>query len=258
MQKALIVGINYTGSEYELRGCHNDAADWSMFLGDHMPVKQMLEEEATKASVLRELCGVVDELHSGETGAFVWSGHGTQLPDRSGDEPDHWDEALVPYDMGNSWEQLLLDDELGTVFAGLVPGARLIFIADACCSGTMMRGHRKTAWRKDRYINPSCFGVTMHVDKSKPRRQLSGDIPALGVILYAGCQDEQSSEETQHNGRIGGVLTRYLIPAFKKTLAAGGAYVDVYKTLRDDLPSKHFSQVPELRCESGLYEVKLF
>ena len=34
----------------------------------------------------------------GDVAVFYFSGHGSQMPDVSDDEPDQWDETLVAYD----------------------------------------------------------------------------------------------------------------------------------------------------------------
>ena len=74
----------------------------------------------------------------GDSLVFHYSGHGSQVPDRNGDETtDRLDEILCPYDL--DWDRPLTDDDLAAACANVPQGALLTVILDCCHSGTGLR-----------------------------------------------------------------------------------------------------------------------
>jgi metacaspase-1 len=108
---ALCIGINdYPGTGSDLHGCVNDANDWAAELSKRdFDVRIMLDAEATGDAMRAGIRERLDAAATGDTVVITYSGHGTWVPDRDGDEPDRRDEALCPYDIGTNGPQL--DDE---------------------------------------------------------------------------------------------------------------------------------------------------
>ena len=121
MKKALCVGINdYPVRGSDLKGCVNDAKAWAALLHEHYgfasdDITMLLDRQATKLNVLGALDALLAGARRGDVIAFTNSSHGTYVADESGDEA-RYDEAMCPYDMR---ENLIVDDELRTRFAGL-------------------------------------------------------------------------------------------------------------------------------------------
>ena len=72
---------------------------------------------ATRDAMLSGLDRLVETSAPGDLVVFYFSGHGSQQPDRDGDEQGGNDEIFLPYDVGK-WngsgvENALVDDELG-------------------------------------------------------------------------------------------------------------------------------------------------
>lgn len=68
---------------------------------------------------------------------FYYSGHGSRVRDRDGDEIDGYDESLLPVDYET--EGRILDDEINaTIVRPLPHGATLHAIIDTCFSGTFL------------------------------------------------------------------------------------------------------------------------
>lgn len=81
-----------------------------------------------------QLARLVSLTAPGDALFFHYSGHGTQVPtDHDDPEVDGLDEAIVPVDMN-----LIVDDDLRSIFCQLPLGARMTMLADCCHSGTMM------------------------------------------------------------------------------------------------------------------------
>ena len=140
--RALCVGINdYPGSNMDLAGCVNDARDWQALLearGYH--VDPLHDGEATRARIVEALTSIIGSAAEGDSVVFIFAGHGSWLPDGSGDEPDARDEMMCPFDVMQ--EQYLLDDDLNKIFGTKRAGVRLYVIADCCHSGSVVRLRR--------------------------------------------------------------------------------------------------------------------
>ena len=103
---ALLIGINaYPNlTKFEqLKGCVNDARlmagvlkDRFGFPEDHVTVLE--EAEATRAGILAALDALAERAGTDDIVVLYYAGHGSQITDLEGDEPDGLDETIVPYD----------------------------------------------------------------------------------------------------------------------------------------------------------------
>jgi hypothetical protein len=66
--------------------------------------------------------------------AARYSGHGNQVPDLDGEEPDKLDETWCLYD------GQMIDDELYRMYGALAEGVRVLILSDSCHSGTVAKG----------------------------------------------------------------------------------------------------------------------
>jgi len=135
MKRAICIGINnYPGIFNDLKGCVNDAKDWSTLLqGFGFETSLMLDSQATRTNIKAALQNLVEVTGAGDVAVFTYSGHGTQVADPGSDEGDTYDEAICAYD-GN-----IIDDELRVFLDGLHPQATLVVISDSCFSGSVTR-----------------------------------------------------------------------------------------------------------------------
>ena len=90
MKKAVCIGINnYPGIFNDLKGCVNDAYDWSALLQDMgFETSIMLDSQATQQNVKAALQDLISATNAGDVAVFTYSGHGTQVSERSDDESD--------------------------------------------------------------------------------------------------------------------------------------------------------------------------
>ncbi len=118
MKKALLVGINrYPDPGNELKGCINDVRQMAEtlktrygFPGDGN-MRILTDARATTKAILDGLAWLAAGASPGDSLVFHYSGHGSQVPDRNGDETtDRLDEILCPYDL--DWDHPLTDDDL--------------------------------------------------------------------------------------------------------------------------------------------------
>ena len=146
--KALLIGIDAYRNVSRLVGPVNDAKAMHRFVTAEMgfeprDVRLLLDGEATRAAILREIEEwLIGGTRPGDEVFFYFSGHGFQQPDTSGDEPDRFDETLVPVDVAvrddTTVSGMITDDEIAALLNRL-PGRRVSVVVDACHSGTSDR-----------------------------------------------------------------------------------------------------------------------
>ena len=156
--RALVIGIDrYADPRMRhLRGAANDARNMRRLLTRHMgfapaQVRLLIDGQASRAAIL---AGIKDWLgkgtRTGSRAVLYFAGHGYFRADANGDEPDGFDEALVPHDarLVSSARRpmqvanLILDDEIGALLKTM-DDRRIQVIVDSCHAGTMTRslGH---------------------------------------------------------------------------------------------------------------------
>ena len=148
-QKALVIGIStypHLPPEKQLPGSRSDALKVKEFLRERWGLAEsdmlvLLDTAATKAAILDALHEWLPGMSQpGDRIIVYFSGHGTQVPDTSGDEADGMDEAFLPSDSGSGTHDVedLIDDEIARAFAPL-KDREIVLIADSCNSGTLSR-----------------------------------------------------------------------------------------------------------------------
>ena len=228
-KNALCIGINdYPGVQNDLSGCVNDANDWTKELQNRgFTVRQMLDRQATKTAMVEEIRRLIGDAQSGDCAVLQYSGHGSWIPDRDGDEPDGRDEVLCPSDVGKN--SVLTDDELYDLFAARRAGVQLLFLSDSCFSGTVSKAIRMvhrgaTKMPKPRFLDPRTFLPPEQADIAMriSRGPVTSPRPHQGLLI-SGCQDNQTSADAWFDDRANGAFSFFAIKALKD-LATGATY----------------------------------
>jgi uncharacterized caspase-like protein len=119
---ALLIGINRYPNfapRGQLTGCLNDVEVMRQVLvnsfnfpENHVAV--ITDEQASREGILGAMRELVERVGQEDVVVFHYSGHGSQMPDREGDEPDGLDETIVPYDSGRGTfeNRDIKDDEI--------------------------------------------------------------------------------------------------------------------------------------------------
>jgi len=245
MKRAVCVGINnYPGIFNDLKGCVNDAKDWSVLLqGFGFETSIVLDAQATRTNMKAALQNLVEVTGAGDIAVFTYSGHGTQVADPSDDEGDTYDEAICAYD-GN-----VIDDELRVLLEGLHPQATLVVISDSCFSGSVTRIAPEPA--VPRFIPPDVSTVGM-----VPRRPFLLPEADMPEILITGCTDSEYSYDAEFDGRPNGAMTASAIRVILQNPNA--TYREFYEGLRNLLPSRDYPQSPQLEGSDANKDRKLF
>ncbi len=245
MKYALCVGINdYPGTGNDLQGCVNDSHLWAQLLSEAgHDVLRLTDGEATKQAILQALTTIVKNARYGDRVVFTYSGHGSWVPDVSGDELDRRDEVLVPANL-----QYILDDELDAIFSHRTYGVRIVTISDSCYSGTVTRAFDASAGKgRSRYLPPNQFLETPALLRQaervedKPSKTKPGR--SSGVLL-SGCSDFQVSWDAWFEGKAHGAMTYYAAQTLRNLKSP--TYKTWHKKLRETLPNADFDQTPML------------
>ena len=258
-RKALLVGINrYPDPANDLRGCVNDVLLMRETLerryGFAGPggIRVLTDRRATTAAILEGLAWLVAGVAPGDSLVFHYSGHGSQVPDRNGDERDGLDEILCPYDL--EWEHPLTDDDLATSVAPVPEGALLTVILDCCHSGTGLREpSRNGSGIRHRYLPH----LTEPTPFPRPVRRLGAGITKTDAVLIAACRDDQTSADAWIEGKYRGAHTWYLC----RTLRNAGrnpTYRHLASATGAALSRAGFGQVPQLEGPSRLLNEHAF
>lgn len=245
MKNAVCIGINnYPGIFNDLKGCVNDAKDWSALLqGLGFEVNLMLDSQATRQNVKAALRELVGATNAGDIAVFTYAGHGTQVLDANRDEGDPYDEAICLYD-GN-----VIDDELRMILRGIHSQATLVVISDSCFSGSVTRIAGEKAI--PRFIPPT-VSTTGRITR-KPFLIPEGDMPE---ILVTGCSDREYSYDAEFDGRPNGAMTALALRVIKQNPNA--TYREFHTSLRTLLPSEDYPQSPQLEGSEANKDRKLF
>ena len=260
-KKALCIGINdYPGTANDLAGCVNDANDWAAELSARgFAVSKLLDGQATKAAMQEAIGGLITGARQGDTLIITYSGHGTWVPDSSGDEPDGRDEALCPWDIGSAGP--LIDDEIHQMFDQRADGVRILLISDSCHSGSVTRGDDSDldpGMPRARFMPPQDW---MHASELpaaplRPKTLVNGLKKSGGDLLLAGCMDTEYSYDTSFKGRPNGAFTYYALKTLRDTKPAN--YAAWFKAIRSYLPSSSLPQNPQVLGTAAVQRFKVF
>lgn len=265
-KRALLVGVNDYQGINDLRGCINDVTNMrnilKTFLGfTNRDIRVLVDDRASKENIIYRLEWMVKTSKPGDSLVFHFSGHGSQIRDRDGDElRDHMDELICPWDM--NWDNgYITDDMLNDIFKKLPKNVLLEVFFDCCHSGT---GLRDVALGRPPELGPENPVLTRFLpppqditcrsegeeDELKTKKGFSSkERSTVHHILWAGCQDNQTSADAYINGAYNGAFTYY----FCKHMRESGGNIsrrDLLKRIRNSLRHYGYSQIPQLEGEA--------
>lgn len=196
---ALLIGVTKYPNlrNRDLRGPANDVELLADILMQQYGVQadriQMLVEgetdelRPTRGNIERAFQRLAELVNPGDECVILLAGHGSQQPDelQQGDESDGLDEVFLPLDTerwnGRTIEtpgkvpNVITDDELsGWLTAIREKGANVVFLADACSSGTLTRG--ETA--EYRGVTPGELGIPTELLQRSGRQSAVAAQPA--------------------------------------------------------------------------------
>jgi Caspase domain len=233
--RALVIGIDDYQHVRKLKGAVADATDIvsslkTMGVGD---VVELTNAQADRASVLREISALVERTGNNDLIFLSIAGHGTQEPERvKGSEPDGMENVfLLPgfeTTPNGSVERVLGSEFNHFIRQFELRGAKVIFVADTCHGGGMVRDIDPRAAEMSFRQVPR---YTLLVDELKPvsdsndpKSELDLDrtaflaavdrytkapevrIPGIdglrGALSYAVARAVEGSADINHDGKV--------------------------------------------------------
>jgi uncharacterized caspase-like protein len=278
-KRALLVGVNaYPDPDNRLRGCLNDVRQILDLLRDHFGfeerggIRTLTDTWATTAGIKTGLRWLVAGARAGDVLVFHFSGHGSQVPDRHGDEAsDGLDEIICPYDL--DWDAPFTDDDLHGIVKHVPAGVNLTVVLDCCHAGTGLReawqdstsGARHPLTRAPRM---KCIrrpvAAAAAPGFAEPRAGTAARVRRFGrmaadegAILLAACREDQVSADAFIDGDYHGAFTYYLCDAVR---AAGYAptYGELLRRMRKRLRAEGFEQDPQLEGPTAAASADIF
>jgi hypothetical protein len=277
MKKALLCGINYTGTQHALRGCVNDIIAINEILVNNLGftdpkyIRMLTDDSATTQNILERLEWLVDDAQPGDVLYFHYSGHGAQMPImdyNKMDEPDGMDEVIVPIDM-NWRDKIIKDNDFKRIFGKVPKDVNLTVTLDCCHSGDGLRDFLPPIEMRDDLLGPTrTRAISAPIDimnrayglelQPKERALQIRNIEDQSGLLISGCKSDQTSADAwiQQANKFYGALTYCMVQLLKQNNFQL-SYRQMVETLNVILCQSGFSQRPELNGKAELFE-KLF
>lgn len=235
-KKALLIGINYIGTENELKGCINDVNciqtrisnngfNEINILTDNTDIKP------TKDNILNAFINLLINSQSGDLLFFAYSGHGSYTRDNNRDEKTGYDQMIIPIDLNP-----IIDDDLKIIIQkNLKPGVTLFGMFDSCFSGSVLD-------LKYQYLDSLNYD---NYSENNKELETQGN-----VFMISGCSDYQTSADAFIEGANSGAMTWSLLESLNKI--PNSSWRELLKSMRDLLKSNGFNQIPQF--STGKFE----
>jgi hypothetical protein len=233
--RALVIGIDDYQRVRKLKGATADARDIDSSLRTMgvRDVTALINAQADRSSVLREISALVERTKANDIVLLSIAGHGAQEPERiKGSQPDGMEDVFLlpgfePTPTGS--QQRILGGEFNHFIRQFeLRGAKVIFVADTCHGGGMVRDIDPRAEEMSFRQIPT---YTLLVDDLKPvsgegdpRSELDLDrttflaavdrstkapevrVPGIeglrGALSYAVARALEGSADADHDGKV--------------------------------------------------------
>lgn len=245
IKKGLFVGINYRNTPNELYGCVNDVVHFRNAICDAYcyELKNVVvlrddstipELQPTRENILNQLRTLVAGSAQCEEIFFHYSGHGSRVIDRDGDEKYNggYDSVIVP--VNYSTAGLITDDELLSIIKNA--RCRFILVFDSCNSSSIC----DLKYQID-YVSPTQFSIS-----SNPLRPV---LENKQIYCLSGCHEQGFSADTfsDDQKQAVGAFTDALISMIRANNYTI-PLIYLYRSVCMYLKETGYEQIPVLSC----------
>lgn len=266
--KALLIGINYKGTDNSLRGCYNDVVTMGTFLESQYGVQQVMiltdEHEdynkPTRKHIIQAIAWLTNGAKKGDCLFFHYSGHGSQVKVVDDVyEKDRMDETICPLDFKT--EGMITDGELKYHLVDALPaGCKMTCILDCCHSGTgldlkyIMVNDKNT---NNNPINDSNFSKNF-VNKFIKLNEFYLDDCGYAdnnadVVMISGCMSTQTSADAVIDKQSCGAMTYSFVKTMKDSIFSHSrlTYVTLMNNMLSSLRGK-YEQIPQIHFSKNI------
>lgn len=230
-KRALLVGIsNYSTNSAtqwtDIHGANDVELIATTLKSQKFKITKITNQQATAKRIRKEFNSLVKSCRAGDVVYIHFSGHGQPFEDKSKDEEDGWDEAIIPYDTQKVYSKgkyeganHILDDELYGYFNQIRTkiGAKgfLCVVIDACHSGGSARGDELEE-DEEIFIRGTRDGFSSNGRAYRPRINTNGHFVINsngtqgGILILEACRSYQSNCEIKQDGQYYGPLSYYI------------------------------------------------
>ena len=278
VRRALLVGINqYLDPQNNLKGCVNDVLLMGKVISENFgfapeDIRLLTDKRATTANIRERLQWLVEGAGPGSVLLFHYSGHGSQVRDRDGDElDDALDEIICPYDL--DWDDPFTDDEFAKAIKSIQDGVNFTLILDCCNSGTGTRQFFKEPGSRGkdtaRYLVPPpdigfrmAAGIELNDStpdrtvnmvgrRDLPTRQFGSSLVDQNAILLSASRSDQTSADAWIDSDYRGAFTYSLVQTLQNKRYSL-SYSDLIAGAGDWLQANSYLQVPQLETRQTM------
>lgn len=227
-KKALLIGINYLNTPYELSGCIADVERMKTFLeskgfNNFDMMTDLTDIKPTRINIMNKIVNFINNSADGDLLFIHFSGHGSYTYDTNNDEIDENDELIITSDLS-----YVVDDELKSIINQFCKkNISIIGVFDSCHSGTMMDLKYNYDYARNKYF------------ENVKSTECNGN-----VLMISGCMDEQTSSEAIINGSPQGALTSTFINAMSSNTNC--SWKELLNNMGDLLKINQFTQIPQI------------
>ncbi|KAG5491031.1 hypothetical protein JIQ42_00921 [Leishmania sp. Namibia] len=254
--RALFIGINYTGTSHELRGCVNDVR---LMLGTLQQITFPISEccilvddpsfpgftgMPTRENIIKHMLWLTGDVRPGDVLFFHFAGHGGQTM-AARDSEEEYDQCLIPLDH-KKYGSILDDDLFLMLVAPLPAGVRMTCVFDCCHSASMLD-------LPFSYVAPRMGAGGRREYMQQVRR---GNFSNGDVVMFSGCTDSGTSADVQNGGHANGAATLAFTWSLLNT--RGFSYLSILLRTREELLKKGRLQVPQLTSSKPIDLYKPF
>lgn len=242
---ALLVGIDDyadNSSFSDLDGALNDVVDMKSLLienfgfpDDEEHIMVLTDNCATRSNIVRTFQRhLIDKANEETVVVFHYSGHGSQVPDASGDEnTDKLDETIVPHDSGRGDRpnRDITDDQLHALMVelqGITP--HITWVLDSCHSGSGSKGSGRVRSAQSDTRQPEHLADLDIGGKGEAGKGLGADEPRY--VLIAAARPDEKAREVRVEGEVRGALTYHLTRQIRQSRSGGVTYRDIMDQVR--------------------------
>jgi hypothetical protein len=208
-------------------------------------IKLLTDRQATHRGIQKAFEDLARVVRSGDQVFIHYSGHGSEAPDRNGDEPSGRDQTWVPYGARTGLfagldDHDLLDDEIDRLLTPIYAVTdRVVFASDSCHSGSVGRG----PLRKSRGVPPD--------PRPHPLGTQALPVPIRKGIRIGAAQDNELAWETGKYNRQYGQFTWYWVRALEAT-SSGESWRNVFDRTTAALQTEQgSSQHPQIEGDAN-------